>query len=329
MKPLMLHGHERSITKIKYNREGDLLFSASKDKSPNVWYSSNGERLGTYDGHTGTVWTFDVDWRTQYLLTGSSDNTLRMWDVETGKCLGMAETETAVRTCAFSFGGNTAIYTTDETMGKPCELIFIDIRGNIGEEDAIFRIPVAGSAETSAPKVTASVWGTLDNFVITGHANGDLVQWDMKMGRRLDVTSEHGAEIRDMQTSADGTMFITASKDKYARLFDTDSVTLLKSFKTERPVNSAAISPNNEHVVLGGGQEAMEVTQTSSRVGKFEARFFHLVFEEEFGRVKGHFGPINSLAFQPDGTGYSSGGEDGYVRVHNFDRSYLDFKFDY
>jgi WD40 repeat protein len=26
-----------------------------------------------------------------------------------------------------------------------------------------------------------------------------------------------------------------------------------------------------------------------------------MVFEEEIGRVKGHFGPINSVAFHPDG----------------------------
>ena len=45
----------------------------------------------------------------------------------------------------------------------------------------------------------------------------------------------------------------------------------------------------------------MQVTTTSTRIGKFDARFFHLVFEEEFGRVKGHFGPINSVAFHPDG----------------------------
>ena len=54
-------------------------------------------------------------------------------------------------------------------------------------------------------------------------------------------------------------------------------------------------------VVLGGGQEAMEVTTTSTRTGKFDARFFHMIFEEEIGRVKGHFGPINSLAYHPDG----------------------------
>lgn len=30
-KPILLQGHERSITQIKYNREGDLLFSVAKD----------------------------------------------------------------------------------------------------------------------------------------------------------------------------------------------------------------------------------------------------------------------------------------------------------
>ena len=54
-------------------------------------------------------------------------------------------------------------------------------------------------------------------------------------------------------------------------------------------------------VVLGGGQEAIEVTTTTTKAGKFDARFYHLVYEEEIGRVKGHFGPINSLKFHPDG----------------------------
>jgi translation initiation factor 3 subunit I len=47
-------------------------------------------------------------------------------------------------------------------------------------------------------------------------------------------------------------------------------------------------------VLLGGGQEAMDVTTTSLRQGKFETRFWHKVLEEEVGRVKGHFGPINT-----------------------------------
>jgi translation initiation factor 3 subunit I len=80
----MLHGHERSITQIKYNREGDLLFSSAKDQSPNVWYSLNGERLGSFDGHQGAVWAIDVNWDTTRLLSGAADQSLRIWDCATG-----------------------------------------------------------------------------------------------------------------------------------------------------------------------------------------------------------------------------------------------------
>ena len=73
----MLQGHERSITQIKFNEEGDLLFSASKDVKPNVWYSINGERLGTYDGHTGTIWSIDIKWDSSHFITGSADQTIR------------------------------------------------------------------------------------------------------------------------------------------------------------------------------------------------------------------------------------------------------------
>merc|ERR1719356_330595 len=149
------------------------------------------------------------------------------------------------------------------------------------------------------------------------------------MSDKRNMKTTHEKYITDLQASEDRTMFISASKDTTAKLWDMDQLENKKTYKTERPVNSAAISPNKDHVVLGGGQEAMDVTTSSTRIGKFDARFFHMVFEEEFARVKGHFGPINSIQFRPDGRGYASGGEDGYVRVHVFDDAYFDFKFDY
>jgi translation initiation factor 3 subunit I len=84
MKPIVLHGHERSLTTIKFNGEGDLLFSASKDHVPCVWFTHNGERLGTYNGHQGAVWTLDPQYDSKLLLTGAADNTAKIWDVERG-----------------------------------------------------------------------------------------------------------------------------------------------------------------------------------------------------------------------------------------------------
>lgn len=60
-RPILLQGHERSLNQIKFNREGDLLFSCSKDNVVNAWFAHNGERLGTYDGNGGSVWSIDPD----------------------------------------------------------------------------------------------------------------------------------------------------------------------------------------------------------------------------------------------------------------------------
>lgn len=54
------------------------------------------------------------------------------------------------------------------------------------------------------------------------------------------------------------------------------------------------MAPTKPYILLGGGQDAMSVTTTSLRQGKFETRFWHKLFEEEVGRVKGHFGPVNT-----------------------------------
>ena len=54
-----------------------------------------------------------------------------------------------------------------------------------------------------------------------------------------------------MQTSADQMMLITSSKDNYAKLLDMNTMHVLKNYKTDRPVNSAAISPIKDQVSIG------------------------------------------------------------------------------
>lgn len=235
-----------------------------------------------------------------------------MWDVENGINVATMQARSSVRCCNFSFSGNQAAYSTDKAMGHDCELYVVDVRtldSSLSKAEPTVKIPMRNS------KITSMCW-FLDDTIITGHDNGMLGSYDLRNAKEVvSMTESHSGAIQDMQMSRDGTMFVTASKDNTAKLFDTDALTHLKTYKTERPVNSASISPNFDHVVLGGGQDAMDVTTTSTRSGKFDSRFFHLIYEEEFARLKGHFGPINSLAFHPDGKSFASGGEDGFVRL--------------
>ena len=72
-RPILLKGHERSITVVKYNYDGDLLFTGSKDHVPSVWRAESGERLGTFNGHKGTIWDIDCDRFSTRVVTASAD----------------------------------------------------------------------------------------------------------------------------------------------------------------------------------------------------------------------------------------------------------------
>ncbi|EIN12673.1 WD40 repeat-like protein [Punctularia strigosozonata HHB-11173 SS5] len=322
MRPILLQGHERSLTQIKFNAEGDLLFSCSKDHVINVWFTHNGERLGTYDGHNGTVWTVDVDSSSRFLVSGSADNEMRLWEVSTGKCLYKWEFPTAVKRVAFNEDDDQVVCITEQRMGYQGAIRVFNINrtgdGTKQSKEPVHMFNPIGS------KATVCAFSYVPGIIVTGHESGKVALFDMKTGDEINSNERaHGDVVTDLQMSPDRTYFITSSKDKSARIHETKSLTVLKTYTTETPLNSASITPKKPYVILGGGQEAMNVTTTSARQGKFEARFWHKVFEEEVGRVKGHFGPLNTIAVHPRGEMFASGGEDGFVRVHHFDESYF------
>ncbi|KTF73173.1 hypothetical protein cypCar_00039300, partial [Cyprinus carpio] len=216
-----------------------------------------------------------------------------------GKQLALLKTNSAVRMCGFDSSGNIIMFSTDKQMGYQCFLNYFDLRDpqQIEDNQPYLSVPCNES------KITSAVWGPLGEFVIAGHENGEMNQYCAKSGEILKTTKEHTKQINDIQTSVDLTMLISASKDCTAKLFDFTNLEHIKTFKTERcylthhgPSEMFCVA----QVVMGGGQEVMEVTTTSTRIGKFEARFFHAAFEEEFGRVKGHFG-THKLCGLPSG----------------------------
>ena len=79
MRPLSLKGHDRPLTRVRINHDGDLLFSSGKNKAPCVWYMDNGERIGTYEGHNGAVWDIDVTWDTRLMVSASADNSIKVF----------------------------------------------------------------------------------------------------------------------------------------------------------------------------------------------------------------------------------------------------------
>ncbi|KAI9661336.1 MAG: translation initiation factor eIF3 subunit [Alyxoria varia] len=330
MRPILISGHERALTQVKYNPDGDLIFSTSKDHIICVWFSANGERLGTYRGHQGALWTVSVDPTSTLLASGAADNTIKLWEIKTGKCLKTWDFPTAIKRVEFSEDGKMLLGVTEKRMGYLGTIVVlpIDNTGPAGGVDREQSDEKLLTITLEASKATVAGFSYLSEYIIAGHEDGSISQWDAVSGEKIYSVTVHQEAITDLQWSTDHTYFITASKDKTAKLHATASLETLKTYTTDTPLNSASISPVKDYVLLGGGQAAMDVTTTGARQGKFEARLYHKIFEEEVGRVRGHFGPLNTVAMHPKGEGYCSGGEDGYVRVHHFDKPYFNFSYE-
>jgi len=85
-------GHEKEITKVAcggQNRE--LYVSASRDKTISVWRcSSDSTKSGPqyrFSGHDLVVTGVAVSPSGSHILSGSRDNTVRLWDVSSGQCV--------------------------------------------------------------------------------------------------------------------------------------------------------------------------------------------------------------------------------------------------
>jgi translation initiation factor 3 subunit I len=333
--PILLKGHERSITTVKYNNDGDLIFTAAKDQRPTVWDSETGERLGTYNQHRGAILDIDPSYDSTFVITACADGSARLFETMTGAYLARMPHKGAVR--AVTWGeGNTMFATasdpfTSRDLGNLCIFDFpdeglISNSDNNGTDpnDAPLHAPSMEINVDDNDKIVSLAMGIANQYVLAGFDSGLLVKYDTTTGKEIARKAKmHNDRINRITFNRDKTFFITASKDCTAKLIDPNTLEEIKVFKTDRPVNGAVISPTHPHVIIGGGQDAQTVTTTSASSGKFESRFFHMVYGEEFGRVKGHFGPINAMAIHPFGKSFASGSEDGFIRVHSFEASYL------
>jgi len=328
MRPLVLKGGSQPVVDVKYNVDGDLLFTASKEKVAgiSVWWSDTGERIGTYDGHTGAIYAIDVNHSSTRLISGAGDNTARLWDVETGRELCVfhhdANTNNYVRHVAFATGAQRFL-----TLAEPTQSSFSQIRIFKVTDDWRDQRSHVGSDSIPGPSKTdrfqVALWGWQNKTIITGHNDGFIRLYDVEKKKIVHEVEAHKKTVTSLQFEKYGGVFVSASKDGTAKLIDAQTLQIIKTYEAGRPLNAAAISPLMDHVIVGGGERAEEVTQTELTVSQFKVRFFHSIFCTELGSILGHFGPVNALAFSPDGKQFTSGGQDGFVRVHPFGDDYL------
>lgn len=169
MRPYLLKGHERPLTQVKYNREGDLLVSCAKDLQPCLWFAEDGHRIGTYEGHNGAVWSCEFDIDSTRLITSSADQTVRIWDLPTGQELYQLKMGEPCRSCALSVGEQLLAFTTDSFMGSPPQIHLVDVDM---KDPASSSSSPKSSIECPKGRVTRVYWIDCNRSLLSSHDGG-------------------------------------------------------------------------------------------------------------------------------------------------------------
>ena len=87
IRPLLLQYHTRPMSRVKYNRDGDLIVASSVDQNISLINAENGNRIGTYHGHEGAVKDVDISRDSQLIVSGGSDSRVCFFDVASGETI--------------------------------------------------------------------------------------------------------------------------------------------------------------------------------------------------------------------------------------------------
>lgn len=108
-------GHDHEVNAIKWDPSGRLLASCSDDTTARIWNMNQDECVCELKDHTKEIYT--VKWSPTgaatpnpnlplLLASASFDTTIKIWDIEQGKCLhNMCRHSESVYTVAFSPDG--------------------------------------------------------------------------------------------------------------------------------------------------------------------------------------------------------------------------------
>ncbi|KAM0677972.1 Eukaryotic translation initiation factor 3 subunit I [Binucleata daphniae] len=296
--------HNRPITDLKFNKDGDFLFISSKDSQISL-YRLDDNLVGTYNFHDGSINSISIADDTSKLASGAADKMIILWDIE-GEPILKNERSSIVRSVYLH--NNMLIYCTDDSFSKEPTLGSIDIRSGIVEyEIKLDYVPTKAIIDYKA-----------ENIVV-GDCDGGITKLEVKQNTNIRKCF-HSSKINSVRNSFCGSFFVTGSSDAQVKIIDYN-LEEIKSFVSDDPVNSAVITQDNTKVVSVGGIDAMDVTLTRGK-NCFNVNFFDVGNSELVGSYSGHFGTINSVDVHPSCNIYCSGGEEGFVNLVTMGKDY-------
>ena len=330
---------DETILRVSFSPDGSRFVSVdSRHDAIRIWDASwSVEGTKTTIGGQGEITSIDSSPGGKFIVSGSADGSVYLWNVLSGKI---------VKSIRHSSGVTSIVFCpfNEKLIG-------------FGSDDGTVQVWYVTNDEpvtigNHMRSVTSVVFSPSDGtHLASGSVDETIRIWNVER-RELEVgpLKGHDDEVTSIAYSPDGTRLASGSRDKTVRVWNSETGYLLSTLHGHPGcVNSVAYSSKESHVVSGSDKNTILVWDTENgqivcrpitghkgRVGSVcfspdgkrilsgswdnTARVWHAITGKPlFLPFKGHFDGINSICFFSDGTRFATGSRDGTIRIWTLD----------
>jgi serine-threonine kinase receptor-associated protein len=262
------------------------MISACLDGKAMIREGPTGDWIGTFLGHKGAVWSARLNATAELAATASGDFTAKIWNAETGACMHTLNHKHIVKTAIFAENSKQLF-----TGGSEKVLRVFDLE----KPDAEPQVLAGHTSTVSYLSLTPD-----PNIVVSCGSEVGIKVWDIRAGEVVRTLATDDPTT-SMTASNDGSV-LSATAGKTVTMWDSTKFEKLKSFELEQTVDCVAFHPETNHFITGSDDELW-------------VRAYDFESGAEIACNKGHHGPVRSVAYNPDGSQYASGSEDGTIRI--------------
>ncbi len=267
----------------------ELLASCPEDLRGWEWYylwGASDQAELTLRGHYHYVLSVAVSGDGGYIVSGSLDGTVRIWDAATGKELRKLR------------GGPERVYSVAVSHDGQ------RIAAGLGDgairiwhlESGVEEATLQGHTDATL----ALAFDREDKRLVSGSYDGTMRLWDMTKKREMAAVSDR--PVYSLSLNPDGTQVALSTTDGTAKVWDMATAKELIVLRGHSGrVASVAYSPDGKRIVSCGIDMAVIVWDGSSGT--------------DLLTLRGHKGYVYRAVFSPDGTLIASCGADRSIRI--------------
>ncbi|MEO0015487.1 MAG: hypothetical protein RLZZ535_3876, partial [Cyanobacteriota bacterium] len=290
-----LSGHTQSVFGLDISPNGQLIATASLDKTVKLW-KPDGTLLNTLKKHQAAIWDVVFSPDSQIIASASRDKTVKLWNPD-GRLLNTFKGhQDEVVGVAFSPDGQTI---ASASRDKTAKLWNLDGK-------------VIDTLRDHQSTVWKAVFSPDGQMIATASEDKTVKLWKLNAGGRFRLYQTlrgHTNEIRDLAFSPDGQTVASVSNDQTAILWQVDSGKLFHTLEGHSSAVTGVIFSSDSKIVATASWDG------TIKIWNLEGALLKTINIDKKR--------IWDLDISPDGNSIASASEQGIVKLVKLDNPLL------